>query len=231
MGSAERKQREKETRRKQIMSAAEVIFLKKGFNNATMDEVADACELSKGTLYLYFKNKEELVFQIIIGLAQDYVDLVETNLAKCKTCEERLTSIGESYLEFYHKNPTGFKLMNNIKSHEGDGPRPTERGSELERELLLVTGRIWQIVEEIIQEGVDIGLFRKEINPLQVGISVWASSTGIINIMEHVKTHHLPLEETTENITPNSPMCKFKSINFEKMLRDIWRAIFNDIRA
>ena len=64
MGIQERREREKEQRRNEILDAAEKVFFSKGFNNATMDEVAETAELSKGTLYLYFKNKEDLYFAI-----------------------------------------------------------------------------------------------------------------------------------------------------------------------
>ena len=64
MGIVERREREKEQRRSNILDAAEEIFFSKGFNTATMDEVAETAELSKGTLYLYFKSKEELYYGI-----------------------------------------------------------------------------------------------------------------------------------------------------------------------
>ena len=59
MGIQERKEREKERRRQQIMVAAKRVFSNKGFNKATMEDIAQEAELSPGTLYLYFKNKEE----------------------------------------------------------------------------------------------------------------------------------------------------------------------------
>ena len=59
MGIAERKEREKLQRRKDIIDAAEKVFFYRGFESATMDEIAEKVELSKGTLYLYFKSKEE----------------------------------------------------------------------------------------------------------------------------------------------------------------------------
>ncbi|MDL1893205.1 helix-turn-helix transcriptional regulator, partial [Sphingobacteriales bacterium CHB3] len=52
MGIIERKEREKEQRREEIVTAAEKIFFEKGLAIATMDEIAEAAELSKGTLYL-----------------------------------------------------------------------------------------------------------------------------------------------------------------------------------
>ena len=60
MGIRERKQREKERRRQQIMVAAKRVFVKKGYGRATMESIAKEAELSAGTLYLYFKNKSEL---------------------------------------------------------------------------------------------------------------------------------------------------------------------------
>ena len=60
MGIQERKKRERERRRQQIMVAAKNVFAQKGFNKATMEDIAKEAELSPGTLYLYFKNKEEL---------------------------------------------------------------------------------------------------------------------------------------------------------------------------
>lgn len=60
MGIYERKQREKEKRKIEIINAARKVFSSKGFNASTMEEIATEAELSPGTLYLYFKNKEEL---------------------------------------------------------------------------------------------------------------------------------------------------------------------------
>ena len=60
MGIQERKEREKERRRQQIIVAAKRVFSGKGFNKATMEDIAKEAELSPGTIYIYFKNKDEL---------------------------------------------------------------------------------------------------------------------------------------------------------------------------
>ncbi|NJK86044.1 MAG: helix-turn-helix transcriptional regulator [Bacteroidales bacterium] len=89
MGISERKEREKEQRRSDIVDAAEKIFFKKGFEYATMDEIAEQAELSKGTLYLYFKSKEELLYaihlramKIIKGLFESAIDQKPQNHRK-----------------------------------------------------------------------------------------------------------------------------------------------------
>ena len=70
MGIKERKEREKERRKQQIVVAAKKVFSNKGFNRATMDDIAKEAELSPGTLYLYFKNKEELYSSLSIRILQ-----------------------------------------------------------------------------------------------------------------------------------------------------------------
>lgn len=61
MGTHERKEREREHRREDILDAAQHVFFEKGLPTATMDEIAEIAELSKGTLYLYYKSKEDLI--------------------------------------------------------------------------------------------------------------------------------------------------------------------------
>ena len=60
MGLQERRGKEKDGRRKLILEAARTLFLEKGFNNVTVDEIAKFAELGKGSIYLYFNGKEEI---------------------------------------------------------------------------------------------------------------------------------------------------------------------------
>ena len=65
MGVKERKERERELRKDDIIKTGEKLFIEKGFSSTTMDEIAGACELAKGTLYIHFKSKEELLSAIM----------------------------------------------------------------------------------------------------------------------------------------------------------------------
>jgi AcrR family transcriptional regulator len=225
MGVAERKQREKELRRSQILEAAEKIFIKKGLQMTTMDEIADACELSKGTVYLYFKNKEELIFNSLIGILDTFIGIIESNLSQCTTYESRAASIGESYLEFYKKHPSQFMILNHSEHHE----RPDVAFSDLEKELLLRNSRLWQIVEGVISEGIDLGIYRSDINPLEIGIMLWASSNGMIQVMDHIKqVHHCNPEKAVPDLDVFGH--QFLNLDYEKMLRNLWAAIIQSIR-
>ncbi|HTX60954.1 MAG TPA: helix-turn-helix domain-containing protein, partial [Methanobacterium sp.] len=64
MTISERKEREKENRRNDIISTAERLFYEKGYENITMADIAEGTELARSTLYLYFKNKKEIYLAI-----------------------------------------------------------------------------------------------------------------------------------------------------------------------
>jgi TetR/AcrR family transcriptional regulator len=66
MGITERKEREKEHRKEEIIDAAQKVFFEKGLLLTTMDEIAEIAELSKGTLYLYYKSKENLYLAVMM---------------------------------------------------------------------------------------------------------------------------------------------------------------------
>ena len=97
MGTAERREREKEERRQGIIDAAERVFFSKGMKAASMDEIAETAELSKGTLYLYFKSKEEIYLSINHRALKILRSMFEAVLAGAATGIERVREIGRAY--------------------------------------------------------------------------------------------------------------------------------------
>jgi len=77
MGIAERKEREKQLRREQIMDAAKKVFSEKGVSGATMESIANQAELSPATLYLYFRNKDELYASLNLKMLQLLIEKLE----------------------------------------------------------------------------------------------------------------------------------------------------------
>lgn len=63
--SALRRQREREQRYQTILKAAEALFAADGYHKTSMEKIADAAEVSVGTVYFYFKNKEDLIVQLM----------------------------------------------------------------------------------------------------------------------------------------------------------------------
>jgi len=111
MGIHERKEREKSRKREVILKAAEKVFFKNGFENTTMDEIAQKAEYSKGTLYLYFKNKDELYAAIMLRSIDIFIKIINQEISKAKGGREKLAAIKTAYLKFYINHPDHMKVF------------------------------------------------------------------------------------------------------------------------
>src|SRR5262245_51077580 len=101
--TATRREREREERRHQILEAAANVFKSKGFAAATMDDVAAAAELSKGTLYLYFKSKDDLYLALsavkLVQIADAFRVIAASGGSGIDQLERMLLAYGETALE------------------------------------------------------------------------------------------------------------------------------------
>jgi AcrR family transcriptional regulator len=145
MGIAERKEREKQQRKQEIIQAAEKVFYSMGVDQATMDDIAAKAELSKGTLYLYFRSKEDLFFEV----ARKAIGMLNTHTSKAVESSanaiEKLGAMGKATIEFMQSHPKHMQAIISIMgSHTG----------ELELTSGDVQGyRLWGIISGIAHEG------------------------------------------------------------------------------
>jgi AcrR family transcriptional regulator len=110
MGVADRKEREKEEMKVKILEAAKKLFLGKGFEKTSIRNIADAIEYSPGTIYLYFKDKNELLFNLHVeafnGLTKEL-----SNISPELSPIDALAMMGEQYIKFAFENPELYELM------------------------------------------------------------------------------------------------------------------------
>lgn len=124
MGINERKEREKIEMRKRIIDAATTMFMEEGYEKTSIRNIAEKIEYSPATLYLYYKDKDELLYEVqkqAFGKLED-VFATEANSSDPWT---RLTQICHSYVRFGKANPELYELMfmmrapmNSIKENE-----------------------------------------------------------------------------------------------------------------
>jgi len=178
LGIAERKEREKEQRKNDIVDAAERVFFEKGHENATMDDVAEEAELSKGTLYLYFKNKEDLYLAIHLRGNRILHSLFEIALKTQKTGIEKTRAIGRAYVEFFEKHQNYYNAMLYFESREIDFTDQKSVASEC-----LIEGKATlEILIEAIVTGIKDGSIRSDADPIKTAINLWGQTTGVLQI-------------------------------------------------
>lgn len=186
MGITERREREKGQRRNDIIDAAERIFFSKGRALATMDDVAEEAELSKGTLYLYFKSKEELYLAMNLRGLKILAGLFREAIAKDETGIEKIKAIGQAYLQFYKKHPDYFNALLYFESQEMDLENQKSVACECHDhgEMAL------NIVADALRVGIEDGTIRSDINPLSTAVALWGQISGLIQLI-NLKGDHL----------------------------------------
>lgn len=228
MGIQERKQREKEQRINQIIEAAEKVFLSRGLDNATMDEVAQACELSKATLYLYFKSKEELfaalAFHGLVRLKERFEAAVS-----CYTFPaDKTRALGKAYLDFYLERPENYLLIHHQQSsHPEIDPDTLHQvfiTSEWFPKLLTAERELWRTCFSVIELGIADATFKPGTNPQEVVALLWASSNGIFQLMEHLRTHAKYAKEI-----PDAAM--FYAIDPKELYVKVWEYTLDSLVA
>lgn len=111
-----RKEREHLTHRQEILQAAERLFAAKGFYHTTMSEIAQAAEFGTGTLYNYFKSKEDLYFTLIDEKTDEIYHQVKRELRRKASAIERIKKVLILELEFMERNRDFFKIYTSESS-------------------------------------------------------------------------------------------------------------------
>lgn len=173
--TAARKLKEQAQRKNAILDSAREAFFEKGFMAATIDGIADGCDLAKGTIYLYFKSKEELYLSIMaegMGLLKsDLRNITDLELP----ADELLSEVLRIYYAFYEKNRKYFRIM-----FLSSQPDLRERvPCELLRECMESAGQCMQVLSDVIEKGSSQGIFRK-VNPWTFANILWSTVNGII---------------------------------------------------
>ncbi len=175
MGIQERKRREKERRRQEILAAAREIFSVKGFNSATMEEIASKAELSPGTLYLYFKNKEELhtslSIDILAHLGSEIGKVVDQDIS----VEEKVGRFRDVFIDVYEYDAS---ILINL-FHLQSGETLHNLSDEVMKELKKYSSIAHKAIIAVVKEGIDKGVFTED-HPVALADVLWATYAGVV---------------------------------------------------
>jgi AcrR family transcriptional regulator len=176
MGIAERKEREKELRRKQIQDAAIEVFISKGFNSATMEDIANQAELSLSTVYLYFGSKHELYTSLNLSTLQylhDGFEKVHTD--DLLSVEEKIIGYKDVMYSTFQYNPTILKIIYHVQLYE----ILPSLDKKLLDQLNDLGQKMMNMVAATHKEGVQQGVF-EEGHGMQHADILWAIFSGLI---------------------------------------------------
>jgi len=116
------REKQKEERYEAILQAALRIFAAKGLQEATMDEIAQAAGLGKGTIYYYFSSKEALIEELLCALAEQYFHTLLEGTEALRDPLGIAERIIHNLLGHYQRQPELFQVIQMILAAPGGGP-------------------------------------------------------------------------------------------------------------
>ncbi len=176
MGIQERKEREKERRRQQIIVAAKRVFSENGFNKATMEDIAKEAELSPGTLYLYFKNKEELYASLSLRILQYlHIRVTHVNKDAALSPEQKLSALMDAMYDVYDFDPLIIINMFHLQSSE----TLKNLSESLLEEIKQLSQKSIGAIAKIFEEGMKRGIYIDR-HPVALADIFWSMFSGVV---------------------------------------------------
>jgi AcrR family transcriptional regulator len=144
-----------EFRRAGILKAARKVFARHGYDGATMDDVAEACSIAKGTLYLYFKSKRQIYLGVLKEDLSSLREATRQGISQATTAQGRIRAFITVRFTFCEKHRDFFRIYNSDVSAIFISVQPTQKDL---REFYLEQGAM---LADIIREGVRSGELRE----------------------------------------------------------------------
>lgn len=166
-----RRAREYLAHREEILLAAEKVFADKGFFTTKMTDIANKAEFGTGTLYKYFKSKEDLYFTLIDEKMEEFNQLVKAVFSQKTTSIKKIEKVLRLLSEFIERNRDFFRIyiseMNRFEWTIKD-----ELGKAIYKKMVAYI----KILSEVLKQGVKEGEF-KSMSPLDLAHAL----VGIVN--------------------------------------------------
>ncbi|MGF7218463.1 AcrR family transcriptional regulator [Spirosoma lacussanchae] len=169
MGILERKEREREEMRRLILEAAQKLFLANGYEKVSIRNIADEIEYSPATIYLYFKDKNELFFALH---QQAFRKLINefAPIAHLQTPMDKLEEMGRLYIRFAFENPELFDLMFIMNA-------PMD-AIECREDIWDDGHQAFQVLQNVVQECIDSGAIQHP-DAERAGLMIWSTVHGL----------------------------------------------------
>jgi AcrR family transcriptional regulator len=191
MDTSDRKAWEKAQRKKRLVDIAEQVFFSKGFDGTTMPMIADAAGYNKRTIYLYFKDKEELFLSVVLRGLKRLFESLRTVSQGSDAAGSGLRPLGAAFFDFGLAHPEYLDLMMLYEArtfiyYETE----TANGNQDYRSACQkVSTDIAQLVLDVIAGGIEKGIIHTPLTPRQMMLILWGQIWGVMQILRIREKH------------------------------------------
>ena len=180
-----KKERLSQFNRSNIISAAKELFIEKGIDQTTMDEIAKKADYSKSTIYVYFRSKEEIFDCIVLEYFQLLKFKIEEALRNTKEFPDSYFAVCNTVAKLYTNHPLYFEsILGEVKVAE-------DESNHVLFQTYIVGEQINAMIENYIATCISDGNIRNEFDSLfQTTFALWGGICGII-LLAHNKEKYI----------------------------------------
>lgn len=176
---------------KAIIEASERLMAQHGLQGLNMNTVAKEAKVAKGTLYLYFNSREEIIGTLALKARKIVLELFQTAVQEEEQAIEQLKALISAYYHFFKKNRLYYELVSFYEIYERTTETPQMRK---------VYDDITKVLVTIVEKGQSNGTIKPTIDPVSLAFSMWGMTIGIMKLIE-AKSQLIHVEETTSEDT------------------------------
>ena len=178
MGIKERKRRERNERKELILRAAKKAYMEDGWYSTTMEKIAEKAELSRATLYLYYKTKDHIFIDAVTSFLENLSAMLEDLYLRIEEVKENLLrELWQVFVDFYYTDPEMFSIGLLFIQREMLPALPKELRDPLDE----AGSRNHYNIFRIIEYGVKGNFFSKA-DPRALTEVVWSTFLGVVHI-------------------------------------------------
>ncbi len=169
---------DKKEKKEQIIMAALQMFKKKGFSQTTINDIAGAAGIGKGTVYEYFSNKDDIINEafhfFMAGMEPDFEEILRAQI----TGKEKMVRLLEGFIEMM--NPEAMEMVELMLFFWSEGLRNRDTKGMLYQGMDKFYVSYREVLADIIIEGMGDGSLRKNLNPRSVAALIIGALDGVM---------------------------------------------------
>jgi AcrR family transcriptional regulator len=172
-----------ELTKKRIVEVAEDMFLKEAVNSVSMSKIAQGAGVAKGTLYLYFESKEDLVWAVTEKYLDDFMGILK-NIENLPSSFESIDRVIDALFDFIHANEDKMKMIHQVSFHGYLGKDRMEKK---------YVETFKEPIEQWLSQGLKDGVFHVD----HLGFAVDYIHTSVHNMIDSYILEESPYDDIT----------------------------------
>lgn len=176
---------------KQIIEAAVIVIAENGYHASQVSKIAREADVADGTIYLYFKNKEDILVSVFKEKMGQFISQIIQSIDKKKSANEKLLTLIEMHFRQLEENHS-LAVVTQLELRQSKIDLRTQINKVLKPYLT--------VIDSIIKEGVEENLFREDLNfplvrqmifgTLDETVTTWVMNDHRYSLMNQVSDVH-----------------------------------------